>query len=74
MTNFQDSLAAVTGCKTKRHRNPARMIQRLYACNVTGCLKEYGSEGSLNMHMKLKHPGHKYVKRMSSNVVECGED
>ena len=40
----------------KRHRRTADKIQRHYRCPVHNCDKSYGSEGSLNQHMKLKHP------------------
>ena len=41
--------------KRKRHRRTATEIQRHYQCPVEGCHKSYGSEGSMNQHMKLKH-------------------
>ena len=41
--------------KRKRHRRTATEIQRHYKCPVEGCHKSYGSEGSMNQHMKLKH-------------------
>lgn len=41
--------------KRKRHRRTATEIQRHFKCQVEGCYKSYGSEGSLNQHMKLKH-------------------
>ncbi len=28
-----------------------------YECPYNGCGKPYGSEGSMNLHMKLKHHG-----------------
>lgn len=28
-----------------------------YECPYKGCGKPYGSEGSMNLHMKLKHHG-----------------
>ena len=39
----------------KRHRRTADEIQRHYRCSVPDCNKSYGSEGSLNQHMKIKH-------------------
>lgn len=42
--------------RNKRHRRPANLINRHFKCEVTVCQKSYGSEGSLNQHMKLKHP------------------
>ena len=49
---LQDTLSK----KTKRHRRTALEIERHYKCTVITCGKYYGSEGSLNQHMKLKHP------------------
>jgi hypothetical protein len=37
--------------KRKRHRRTAPEISRHYKCPTS-----YGSEGSLNQHIKLKHP------------------
>lgn len=42
--------------KRKRHRRTATEIQRHFKCLNPECNKSYGSEGSLNQHMKLKHP------------------
>lgn len=42
--------------KQKRHRRTANEIERHYKCQVEQCGKLYGSEGSLNQHMKIKHP------------------
>jgi hypothetical protein len=42
--------------KQKRHRRRATLIDRHYQCPLQTCSKNYGSEGSLNQHMKLKHP------------------
>ena len=42
--------------KRKRHRRTATEIARHYRCPVEDCPKSYGSEGSLNQHIKLKHP------------------
>ena len=42
--------------KPKRHRRTKGEIQRMYKCHSKGCSKSYGSEGSLNQHIKLKHP------------------
>lgn len=41
----------------KRHRRTAHEIARHYKCPLRQeCHKSYGSEGSLNQHIKLKHP------------------
>jgi hypothetical protein len=42
--------------KGKRHRRTASEISRHYKCSVSSCQKSYGSEGSLNQHIRLKHP------------------
>jgi hypothetical protein len=42
--------------KRKRHRRTAPEISRHYKCPTEDCPKSYGSEGSLNQHIKLKHP------------------
>ena len=53
--------------KRKRHRRTATEISRPYLCPIEDCPKSYGyvnyllyrffsSEGSLNQHLKLKHP------------------
>jgi len=42
--------------KKKRFRRTASEIDRHYRCPVETCQKSYGSEGSLNQHVKLKHP------------------
>lgn len=51
--------------KRKRHRRTATEIARHYKCPVEECPKSYGSEGSLNQHIKLKHP--EYYQQMSAN-------
>lgn len=42
--------------KERRKRRTAVEIERKYRCRYRGCNKSYGSEGSLNQHMKNKHP------------------
>jgi hypothetical protein len=37
-------------------RRTAGEIDRHYKCLASRCDKSYGSEGSLNQHIKLKHP------------------
>lgn len=51
--------------KRKRHRRTATEIARHYKCPVEECPKSYGSEGSLNQHIKLKHP--EFYQQMSAN-------
>ena len=49
--------------KQKRHRRKAVYIDRHFQCPVKECAKNYGSEGSLNQHIKLKHPGVQQMKK-----------
>ena len=42
--------------KRKRKRKTKDQVERNYKCNIDNCTKSYGSENSLNQHMKLKHP------------------
>lgn len=48
--------------KCRRTRRMASEIERHYQCPVNHCRRSYGSEGSLNQHMKLKHPGFSYIQ------------
>lgn len=41
--------------RKKHFRRCANEIEKNYVCPYNGCDKFYGSEGSLNLHMKLKH-------------------
>ena len=42
----------------KKHlRRTAREIDRSFICPYDTCAKVYGSEGSLNLHIKIKHNG-----------------
>lgn len=47
-------------------RRVASEIKRHYKCMVEDCSKAYGSEGSLNQHIKLKHPEY-FQNVMQSN-------
>lgn len=42
--------------KKKRKRKTKDEVERNFKCNLDSCGKSYGSENSLNQHMKLKHP------------------
>ena len=42
--------------KKKRKRKKKNEVERNFCCNIDGCKKSYGSENSLNQHMKIKHP------------------
>lgn len=42
--------------KTKKKvRRTSNMIEKSYECPFPNCDKNYGSDVSLNLHMKLKH-------------------
>ncbi|CAD8106900.1 unnamed protein product [Paramecium primaurelia] len=41
--------------RKKRQRSLASEVQRNFECSLNTCDKKYG-EGSLNQHIKLKHP------------------
>jgi hypothetical protein len=43
--------------RKKHHRRCANEIKRALECPYPNCGKFYGSEGSLNLHMKIKHNG-----------------
>jgi len=43
--------------ENKHNRRTAKEINKDQVCPYARCDKKYGSEGSLNLHMKLKHAG-----------------
>jgi hypothetical protein len=43
--------------RKKHHRRCANEIKRQLECPYPKCCKLYGSEGSLNLHIKIKHNG-----------------
>jgi hypothetical protein len=43
--------------KQKRKRKKKDQVKRDYHCKIGDCGKSYGTENSLNQHMKLKHIG-----------------
>ena len=45
----------VADSKKMRVRRAANMIERRFICHAQSCGKAYGSEGSLNQHIKNKH-------------------
>lgn len=54
----------------KRHRRNKNEIIREFTCEHPGCLKSYGSEGSLNQHIKRKHKNIKIsYNNKNSNVI-----
>lgn len=58
----------------KKHiRRCAKEIDKDEICPYQGCGKYYGSEGSLNLHMKLKHQGGNKTDRekLAKTMVIC---
>ena len=43
--------------RKKHNRRTAKEIERSFICPYQSCQKIYGSEGSLNLHIKIKHNG-----------------
>lgn len=64
----------------KRHfRRCNNEIKKAYVCPYGSCGKTYGSEGSLNLHMKIKHAaGSKTVREKNARdimiQVKAGEE
>ena len=62
------------GNKKKRHRRSAQEVDRHFHCPILKCDKSYGSEGSLNQHIKQKHSKYwnKYCvgKTAKDNICE----
>lgn len=56
----------------KKHvRRTAKEIERSYVCPYQNCSKVYGSEGSLNLHIKIKHNGGNKTDRekLAKNLI-----
>ena len=56
--------------KKKRNRRVATEIARHYKCPIDDCPKSYGSEGSLNQHIKIKHPEHYQIMMQQNNAQQ----
>lgn len=58
------------GQKRKRKRKKKSEVIRKFDCCVDNCLKSYGSENSLNQHMKIKHPEFwNMIKKKEANLL-----
>ena len=62
----------------KNNRKPherrfAADIERMYDCPYKCCDKQYGSEGSMNLHIKIKHLGGNKTERekAAKHIVWC---
>ena len=58
--------------RTKRFRRTADEIERHYRCPVDTCQRSYGSEGSLNQHLKLKH--YELYEKLNIGRSENGDE
>ena len=59
-------------------RRCANQIEKRFDCPYDNCGKHYGSEGSLNLHMKIKHNAGSKTERekVAKQVVQalqCGQ-
>lgn len=47
-----------SSCKRKKHiRRSGNDIDKSFNCPYFDCDKQFGSDGSLNLHIKIKHNG-----------------
>lgn len=61
-SNYEDLKENRPNGRKKHNRRTAKEIEKEYKCPYK-CGKFYGSEGSLNLHMKLKHAGGNKTER-----------
>lgn len=47
----------------KKNRRTASEINKNYECPYSNCFKLYGSDVSLNLHIKIKHNGGNKTER-----------
>lgn len=62
------------GLKRKKHtRRSALEIDKNYDCPYLDCDKQFGSDGSLNLHIKIKHNGGTKTERekMANIIIEA---
>ena len=63
--------------KRKKHvRRSAHEIEKAFICPYAGCEKFFGSEGSQNLHIKIKHNGGTKTDRekLARMIVEAYAD
>jgi hypothetical protein len=66
---FEHHEELLGGRGSKRNRRQAHEVDKMWACPYQRCFKNYGSEISLNLHMKLKHNGGNKSERDRAAVV-----
>lgn len=72
--DFKDDIRGDPTDKKKRLRRTAEEIERPFVCDVHKCHKCYGSEGSLQQHIKLKHPELYKAKLERGDFSEVGSE
>lgn len=70
--DFKDDQRGEHNERKKRFRRTAETIERRFVCEVERCNKCYGSDGSLQQHIKLKHP--ELYESKSINKKEFGSN
>ena len=63
------------GCKGKRkkhNRRTSHEIKKEFVCPYENCDKFFGSEGSQNLHIKIKHNGGTKTERdrLAQSIIE----
>eukprot|EP01016_Furgasonia_blochmanni_P014443 TRINITY_DN1756_c0_g1_i9.p1 TRINITY_DN1756_c0_g1~~TRINITY_DN1756_c0_g1_i9.p1 ORF type:complete len:282 (+),score=38.69 TRINITY_DN1756_c0_g1_i9:66-911(+) len=61
--SMQDGLSPFNKKLKKKNRRTASQIKKDHVCPYEGCNKQYGSDVSLNLHIKLKHNGGNKTER-----------
>ncbi|CAD8149036.1 unnamed protein product [Paramecium pentaurelia] len=62
--------------KKKKNRRTAAQIEKNFECPYKNCLKQYGSDVSLNLHIKFKHNGgnkserQKIIKQLQAGEID----
>lgn len=69
-SNYSEIFTENIGRK-KHLRRTAKDIEKVQDCPYVECDKKYGSEGSLNLHMKLKHAAGNKTDREKLAVSFC---
>lgn len=63
-----------SSCRRKKHnRRSALEIDKSFNCPYHNCDKQFGSDGSLNLHIKIKHNGGTKTERekMATLLIEA---
>ena len=73
LENQSTSILSFKSKRKKHNRRTADEIEREYVCPYQGCKKYFGSEGSQNLHIKIKHNGGTKTdrERLALQLVEA---